>query len=419
MDPYRWSERIEPRLQQATERMRRLRGARIPPSALKRLRHAFRSDHTYHSNAMGGNRLTLPETHAVLKDGIVIAGKPLKDHLEAVNLAHALDLIETRAREDTAPGDQDVRELHGIVLRGIAPQDAGVYRRINVRTGSTPHVPPEATHVPEAMRTFSEWLAGVRTGHPVVVSSIAHARFAAIHPFTDGNGRTGRLLANLLLMREHYPPIALRVEDRARYHAALRSSHSSDITALVELTLDGVERRFDEYERAAGEGLEPDMGASRAETSTRFSRWYEAVRALHEALREIAARAEVRAPENGRPRLEPSELAALTEREWASLQETSLALFSIRGQHQGRQVEIFFHSMPPVPDAGAVPPGIRMTAPSPERIALKYFSSAVPTGHTFSVSRDGLDAEVEHGVSALKLATELWTYAINEYLSPR
>lgn len=230
-------------------------------------------------------------------------------------------------------------------------------------------------------------------------------------------------------MREHYPAIVLLVEDRARYYSALDASHSGDLTPMVELTLDRVDQSFMEYERAAREVLEvrepaidylaSQLGKSRAATSSQFSTWYEAVQALHEALKDFAAQLEARFPASERPRMETSELAALTEREWAPLQETSLALFSIRGQHQGRRVEIFFHSMPPVPDAGAVPPGIRMTAPSPERIALKYFSSAVPTGHTFSVSRDGLNAEVEHGVSALTLATELWTYVINEYLLPR
>ncbi|WP_375755409.1 hypothetical protein [Corallococcus exercitus] len=97
MHPYRWSESIDPRLQQATERMRRLRATKMPAAAVQSLRHWFRIHHTYNSNAIEGNRLTLPETRAVIEDGITIAGKSLKDHFEAVNLAHALDFVEALA----------------------------------------------------------------------------------------------------------------------------------------------------------------------------------------------------------------------------------------------------------------------------------------------------------------------------------
>ncbi|WP_244221897.1 Fic family protein [Corallococcus exercitus] len=254
--PYRWSESIEPRLQQATERMRRLRATRMPAAAVENLRHWFRIHHTYNSNAIEGNRLTLPETRAVIEDGITIAGKSLKDHFEAVNLAHALDFVEALARRESVLGERDVREIHGTVLRVIDPENAGVYRRISVRIGGSKHVSPQAVQVPEEMRTFGAWLAGAKTEHPVVVCAIAHAWFETIHPFVDGNGRTGRLLANLLLMREHYPAIVLLVEDRARYYMALDASHSGDITAMVELTLDRLDQGFAEYEWAAHEVLE-------------------------------------------------------------------------------------------------------------------------------------------------------------------
>ncbi|NPC73372.1 Fic family protein [Corallococcus sp. AB004] len=253
MHRYRWSESIEPRLQQATERMRRLRATRMPPAAVQSLRHWFRIHHTYNSNAIEGNRLTLPETRAVVEDGITIAGKSLKDHFEAVNLAHALDFVEGLASKETVLGERDVRGIHGIVLRAIDPENAGAYRSINVRIGGTKHLPPEAVRVPEEMRAFGEWLAGAKNDHPVIVSAIAHAWFETIHPFVDGNGRTGRLLANMLLMLEHYPAIALLVEDRTRYYTALDASHDGDITAIVELTLDRLDQSFVEHEQAAHE----------------------------------------------------------------------------------------------------------------------------------------------------------------------
>lgn len=171
--------------------------------------------------------------------------------------------MEALARKETVLGERDVREMHGIVLRGIDPENAGSYRRINVRIGGTVHVPPEAIRVPEEMRGFGEWLAGAKAEHPVVVCAIAHAWFETIHPFVDGNGRTGRLIANLLLMREHHPAIALLFEDRARYYTAMDASHTGDITAIAELTLDRLDQSFMEYERASQEVPEARESALR------------------------------------------------------------------------------------------------------------------------------------------------------------
>ncbi|WP_147445120.1 Fic family protein [Corallococcus sp. CA053C] len=430
--PYRWSEGIEPRLRQATERMRQLRSAVMPPAAVQSLRHWFRVHHTYHSNAIEGNRLTLPETRAVLEDGITIAGKSMKDHLEAVNLAQALDFIQELARKETVLGERDVREMHGIVLRGIEPENAGAYRRINVRISGTEHVPPEAIHVPESMRTFGEWLAGVKSEHPIVISAIAHAWFETIHPFVDGNGRTGRLLANLLLMREHYPAIVLRVQERARYYAALDASHSGDLTAMVELTLDCVEQSFVEYERAArevSEVREPainylanELSRSRAATSAQFSQWYEAVRVLHEALRDFAHQLTGRFPEGNPPRLEVTGLTVLTEREWVSLQNEPYWLFGIQGESHGSRMEILFRAVPPGAGVGGWnigSPGIQPAIPLTNVAPLERIIEVVPTAHSFSVLREGTSGEVESDVSALRLATEIWDQAIKHHLLPR
>ncbi|RKH82014.1 Fic family protein [Corallococcus sp. AB045] len=429
MHRYRWSESIEPRLQQATERMRRLRAATMPPAAVQSLRHWFRIHHTYNSNAIEGNRLTLPETRAVVEDGITIAGKSLKDHFEAVNLAHALDFVEALASKETVLGERDVREMHGIVLRGIDPENAGVYRRINVRIGGTVHVPPEAVRVPEEMRGFGEWLAGAKAEHPVVVCAIAHAWFETIHPFVDGNGRTGRLIANLLLMREHYPAIVLLVEDRARYYTALDASHSGDISAMVELTLDRLDQSFAEYERAAREVTEvrepaidylaEQLGKTRAATSSQFSRWYEAVRALHEALVDFAGQLMSRFPESNQPRLHVSDLPVLTEREWAIMQRAPYRLFELVGDSHGEHMEL---------SLGVNPPGgwsreaacIQFTIPGMRNIGSDYWIQAVPTGHTFRVLRDepGL-SHPQSDVSAIQLATEIWTAAIKHLLQTR
>ncbi|NPC49604.1 Fic family protein [Corallococcus exiguus] len=427
MHRYRWSESIESRLQQATERMRRLRATTMPPAAVQSLRHWFRIHHTYNSNAIEGNRLTLPETRAVVEDGITIAGKSLKDHFEAVNLAHALDFVEALASKETVLGERDVREMHGIVLRGIDPENAGSYRRINVRIGGTEHVPPEALRVPEEMRAFGEWLAGAKNEHPVVVCAIAHAWFETIHPFVDGNGRTGRLLANLLLMREHYPAIVLLVEDRARYYTALDASHSGDITAMLELTLDRLDQSFEEYERASREVLElrepaidylaEQLGKPpAAPPPSEAHSWHEAVRALHGALRDFASQLEARLPEGRRPSLSVTDFSEPTEVAWKLIQKTPYELFGLHGEHHGSWLALSIRSSP---KKGGLPE-LQVSEPDVSLQLRDRITSMEPTGHTFQVTHiEGVSIRIEHGVSALRLATELWTGAINTYLLSR
>lgn len=426
MHPYRWSESIEPRLQQATERMRRLRATRMPPAAVQSLRHWFRIHHTYNSNAIEGNRLTLPETRAVVEDGITIAGKSLKDHFEAVNLAHALDFVEALASKETVLGERDVLAMHGIVLRSIDLENAGSYRRINVRIGGTEHVPPEAVRVPDEMRAFGEWLAGAKNEHPVVVSAIAHAWFETIHPFVDGNGRTGRLIANLLLMREHYPAIVLLVEDRARYYTALDASHSGDITAMVELTLDRLDQSFEEYERASHEVLEvrepalnylaEHLGRLAAPTSIQPNQWLEALRALHAALRDFARQLEAKFPESHRPSLDVSDIDVPSEAVWELIQNGTIGLFHLHGEYKGNHLGLFIRIHP---SEGSFPV-LSVVNSGEASQSQDTITSIEPTGHTFRVTRgSGLATRTEHDVSALRLATELWTQAINtQLLSP-
>ncbi|AFE07782.1 filamentation induced By CAMP protein Fic [Corallococcus coralloides DSM 2259] len=456
MHRYRWSESIEPRLQQATERMRRLRATRMPPAAVQSLRHWFRIHHTYNSNAIEGNRLTLPETRAVVEDGITIAGKSLKDHFEAVNLAHALDFVEALASKETVLGERDVREMHGIVLRGIDPENAGVYRRINVRIGGTEHVPPEAVRVPEEMRKFGEWLAGAKNEHPLVVCAIAHAWFETIHPFVDGNGRTGRLIANLLLMREQYPAIVLLVEDRARYYTALDASHSGDITPMVELTLDRLDQSFEEYERASREILkvqEPAieylakrMNTARVNTSPEFMQWRIGLESLHDALEFMAQSLTRRISAEVRVQLTVTPRPQLTEQDWGTIKRKRFPLFSLQAESSLCRVNMELQSnvySGSLPGWKAYPPVIYLRGPSGENEPPSRFVEAVPTGHLFRVLRGSKDLaaylwqeratpsemrgqqppppppyQVEVDVSATQIATEIWTYVIDHLILP-
>ncbi len=461
MHKYQWSASLDARLQQATERMRQLRQATLPPAAVQSLRHWFRVHHTYHSNAIEGNRLTLPETRAVLEDGITIQGRSLKDHLEAVNLAQALDFVESLARAETPLGERDVREIHTIVLRGIEPENAGVYRRINVRISGTEHVPPEALHVPERMREFGQWLQSEKPEHPIIVSAIAHAWFETIHPFVDGNGRTGRLLANLLLLRQGYPAIVLRVQERARYYAALDASHSGELTPMLELTLDGVEQSLAEYERASREALEVQepaieylagrlSTAKEKEASPQLLAWKYSIEALQEALRYTAERiGQQLSQRQGEVELTVTGMSGLSfdDALWRRASQEIVPLITLRGRTSRSSVVGWLESLPGLePWWKARLPYVRFNVEAELEDAPERFFAAMPDEHLFtalyadSVRREKLEEQtywakfgrnplsskplrlpkgvkVREKVSAQQIAVDIWTHLIENYLA--
>jgi Fic family protein len=226
----------------------------LSPSALKRISRYFRIETIYHSNAIEGNSLTLGETRLVVEEGLTITGKPLKDTLEAKNLAHALDLFEGLADRSSEPiTSADLRSLHAAVLKGINDREAGKYRDVRVAISGSPHLPPGPESVPAAMIEFGDWLKSVSKEtieDPVVLACAAHACLAYIHPFIDGNGRVCRLLMNLILMRFGYPIAVIANEERFQYYNALRAADGGNLTELCALVEECVRRTLREYRAA-------------------------------------------------------------------------------------------------------------------------------------------------------------------------
>lgn len=132
-------------------------------------------------------------------------------------------------------------------MKGQGYGDQGAYRTLDVKAAGTKFVYPPHLRVPELMRDFAEWLQGESTDHPVVRASEVHLGFVTIHPFRDGNGRVGRLLLNLLLLRAGYPIAVLPIERRANYIDALVDAQEGRGTgALLGLVMDAVEASLDE-----------------------------------------------------------------------------------------------------------------------------------------------------------------------------
>lgn len=191
------------------------------------LRNNMIIEWTYNSNAIEGNTLTLSETKVVL-EGITIGGKSVVEHLEAINHRDAILFLESIVDRQEDISEWNIRNLHQIILKDIDNLNAGKYRMENVLIGGAKHIPPDYLMVPVLMQKLvyednREWIHY----HPVVRAALLHGEFVKIHPFIDGNGRTVRLLLNLVLMSNGYPPIVIKKESRLAYYDALDTAHTT------------------------------------------------------------------------------------------------------------------------------------------------------------------------------------------------
>lgn len=193
-------------------------GKGLSPALVNNLDDWFRVELTYTSNAIEGNTLTRQETALVVEKGLTVGGKSLKEHLEATNHAQALDWVKTlvsKGRKTVSA--KDILEIHNLILKGIEDEHAGHYRAIAVRISGSEVILPNPMKVPDLMEEFCKWLKKPCKQHPVEFAAEAHYRLVTIHPFVDGNGRTARLLMNLLLMLHGYPPAFIRKRERLAY----------------------------------------------------------------------------------------------------------------------------------------------------------------------------------------------------------
>jgi Fic family protein len=217
-------------LKRELDALRPLSGA-----ALAQLQKHYDVELTFTSNAIEGNTLTLRETAEVIERGITVGGKPLRDHLEALDHYDALLWMRELAAGEGAVGEAVVCELHRRIVARSRPDIAGVYSTLPRRVAGSRAIFPNPAKIPELMAAFGAWLTDAPASAETAFD--AHYRLTAIHPFGDGNGRTARLLMNLLLLRGGYPPVAVRPEDRAAYLAALEAASVSDDLAPFRLLM--------------------------------------------------------------------------------------------------------------------------------------------------------------------------------------
>jgi Fic family protein len=241
--------------QRVLEKKKRLDRYRpLSPSLVARLREQMVIEYTYNSNAIEGNTLTLRETRLVIEEGITISGKSIAETLEAKNHPAAMAFIENLVAAKSEIDENTVLQIHKLLMSGVA-EDAGRYRTARVRIAGANFMPPPSSEVKPRMNELLTWLKENPDEYtPMELVAVFHHRFVQIHPFTEGNGRTARLLMNAMLMKFGYPFIVIvSTQDRSRYLKTLMEADLGNASAFVNFVARCVERTIDMYLEAIEE----------------------------------------------------------------------------------------------------------------------------------------------------------------------
>lgn len=246
----------------------------LSPSVLKRLREQLIADWTYNSNAIEGNTMTLRETKMVIEDGLTIGGKSLAEHLEAINHKEAIEYVYDLVQSNSIITERELRDIHSIILRKIDNHYAGKYRDIQVRITGSKHTPPDALNLPQIMHDFVTKYLVHPQGHAIEQAASAHFHLVSIHPFVDGNGRTARLLMNLILMKHGFPPSIILKNDRRKYYNVLEKGHSGNLEDFIFFVARSLERTFGLYIEVIPELKSKLLTMAEAEKISPYSKDY-------------------------------------------------------------------------------------------------------------------------------------------------
>lgn len=224
----------------------------LPIYILNKLKEDFAIEWTHHSNAIEGNTLTIAETKFILQDGITIGGKTLREHFEVLNHKNAIDFLEELVKTDEDFRAIDILSIHKLVMNNILDDFAGRLRQGMVRIVGANFVPPNARIVPDLIDELVEFVNCNTEYDLITLASIFHHRFVWIHPFFDGNGRTVRLMMNLILMKAEYPPCFILRQDRKKYIDALNQANKGDLNKLILMIYQSMERSLNIYINSIG-----------------------------------------------------------------------------------------------------------------------------------------------------------------------
>ena len=186
----------------------------------------FMVRYTYNTNAIEGNRLTLRQTALVLSDRIAPEGARADDVIEALN---AVDAWEFTKSYKNRLNKKFICKIQYEVTKNTSCRIQGNYRDSDVRISGSEHIPPKPADVSKLLEElFAVFYSEKKTAHPIELAALLHNRFVNIHPFTDGNGRTARLLMNWILLRNKFPPVIIEASNKEQYYNAIETADKGD-----------------------------------------------------------------------------------------------------------------------------------------------------------------------------------------------
>lgn len=195
-----------------------------------RIAQALELEYTFESNRIEGNTLTLRETDLVINEGLTVSGKSMREHLEAINHQEAVDYIKELIQRNFSLNERELLTIHNLILRGILPHDAGKYRKVQVMIKGSEYMPPQPIIVIKEMEEYFIWYDQNKNAiHPIILAAEMHERLVSIHPFIDGNGRTSRLVMNLILLQNGYIIANIKgdYDSKITYYNALEKAQTS------------------------------------------------------------------------------------------------------------------------------------------------------------------------------------------------
>ena len=219
----------------------------LSPELAKKLQEKILLDFTYHSNAIEGNTLSLMETKIVLFDGITIGGKTVREHVEAINHLNAFSWLLEQAKNPEIATIDEIKYLHSLVLCGL--ECAGQWRTVQVYILGAEHTPPPPERLMICLNEMTAWIENQAYElHPIERAARLHADLATIHPFTDGNGRTSRLLMNLELLKNGYPVALIKKEQRPEYfNHLIKIQSEGEFNGFIDFICRAIEEGFKPY----------------------------------------------------------------------------------------------------------------------------------------------------------------------------
>lgn len=235
-------------LSEVLEKQKRYEAVRdtFPEMTIASYEKAFEVEYTHNSTAIEGNTLTLMETKVVLEDGIAIGGKSLREIYEVVNHKKAYQYVKECIRQRLALDERIVKDIHALLMENILT--GGIYRREEVAISGASHTPPAGNEMYAQIKNFYVELAGKNHLNGIELAAWTHAEFVRIHPFSDGNGRTSRLLMNYQLLSKGFLPVSVAKENRLDYYNALDIyAAQGELKDFTELIADLEEKQLDKY----------------------------------------------------------------------------------------------------------------------------------------------------------------------------